>query len=204
VSPFLDMPSLVIKDKNEEGGMGIFFYKNALHGGDWVRTLQKNVFCVGIFVSYLPLKPSLTCLQIIQERLYNDDFIRSLLPETAPLSTMRIITASRYTLEESKGEGKPGEGCIKALSCVFRYVCYSECVATWLQAPHLPPSTAGRAWLGQLLTIHPFFLMWMQRRALSRPVLLIRTGISWAWTKFAARLGYLRMILLTIPIIISR
>lgn len=36
VSPFLSAPALVIKHKNEEGGMGIYFYKNAVHGGDWI------------------------------------------------------------------------------------------------------------------------------------------------------------------------
>merc|ERR1711871_173073 len=56
VSPWLEDHTLVIKDKNEEGGMGIHFYKNAIHGGDW----------------------------IIQKRLSNDDFVQSLLPEQCP------------------------------------------------------------------------------------------------------------------------
>lgn len=47
--------------------MGLFFFKNATAGGDW----------------------------IIQERLENDAFVSSLLPEKAPLSTMRVISASR-------------------------------------------------------------------------------------------------------------
>lgn len=100
ISPFLDMPAVVIKDKNEEvrrghlvfcdnwwrfvshvfsilsccvffsiyqGGMGLYFFKNATAGGDW----------------------------IIQERLDNDAFVSSLLPDNAPLSTMRVISASR-------------------------------------------------------------------------------------------------------------
>ena len=33
VSPFLKAESIVCKDRNEEGGMGIHFFKNALHGG---------------------------------------------------------------------------------------------------------------------------------------------------------------------------
>lgn len=36
VSPFLKSPAIVVKHRNEEGGMGIFFYKNALEGGDWI------------------------------------------------------------------------------------------------------------------------------------------------------------------------
>ena len=50
-----------------KGGMGLFFFKNATEGGDW----------------------------IIQERLENDAFVTSLLPDNAPLSTMRVISASR-------------------------------------------------------------------------------------------------------------
>ncbi|CAM9106972.1 unnamed protein product [Choristocarpus tenellus] len=91
ISPFLDVPELVIKDKDEEGGMGLFFYKNATIGGSW----------------------------IIQERLHNSNFISSLLPDGAPLSTMRVITASRWWIEKRTG-GNPGESSIKPLSCVFR------------------------------------------------------------------------------------
>lgn len=47
--------------------MGLYFFKNATAGGDW----------------------------IIQERLDNDAFVSALLPENAPLSTMRVISASR-------------------------------------------------------------------------------------------------------------
>ena len=50
-----------------QGGMGLYFFKNATAGGDW----------------------------IIQERLDNDAFVSSLLPDNAPLSTMRVISASR-------------------------------------------------------------------------------------------------------------
>jgi hypothetical protein len=70
VSPYLKTPSLVIKDTNEEGGMGIFFYKNAVCGGQW----------------------------IIQERLHNAEAIRALLPDDAPLSTVRVITTSAWSL----------------------------------------------------------------------------------------------------------
>ena len=98
--------------------MGIFFYKNATEGGNW----------------------------IIQERIHNSDFVNSMLPPNAPLSTFRIITMSRSSLNLNErdleieksdshdsrdsdyghnnidGDGeedKVGSG-IKALSCVFR------------------------------------------------------------------------------------
>mmetsp|Transcript_20238 Transcript_20238/g.63605 ORF Transcript_20238/g.63605 Transcript_20238/m.63605 type:complete len:440 (-) Transcript_20238:292-1611(-) len=66
VSPILDVPKLCIKHRNEEGGMGIHFYENALNGGDW----------------------------IVQEVLSNEDSIAELLPGDAPLSTFRVMTAS--------------------------------------------------------------------------------------------------------------
>lgn len=71
VSPYFDQfKNLVCKNKNIEGGMGIFFYQNAAHGGDW----------------------------IIQERLDNAEWLQQLLPPNAPLSTMRVITTSTYAL----------------------------------------------------------------------------------------------------------
>lgn len=73
VSPFNDtMESIVCKNKLIEGGMGIHFYKNAAFDGDW----------------------------IIQERLHNAPWLRELLPSNAPLSTMRIITTSTFSLSE--------------------------------------------------------------------------------------------------------
>jgi hypothetical protein len=89
VSPFLDTPGIVVKHKNEEGGLGIHFYKNATDGGDW----------------------------IIQERIQNSDWVSSLLPKGAPLSTFRVITQSRAALEMSK---PPQKEDVTALSCVFR------------------------------------------------------------------------------------
>lgn len=92
VSPYMKAPqSLVIKDRNEEGGMGIFMFDNAVSGGDW----------------------------IIQEKLENSPFLKKLLPEDAPLSTFRIITASRYGLGRSEEE-LGGIAGVKSLSCVFR------------------------------------------------------------------------------------
>ena len=75
VSPFLDrIPSLVCKNKNIEGGMGIHFFQNAAHGGDW----------------------------ILQERLENADWLNALLPANAPLSTMRVITTSTWALRQTE------------------------------------------------------------------------------------------------------
>jgi hypothetical protein len=70
VSPYLEYPSLVVKNRNVEGGMGIFFYTNATNGGDW----------------------------IIQEKIHNSDFVSSLLPSNPPLSTFRVITQSRASI----------------------------------------------------------------------------------------------------------
>jgi len=99
VSPWLEIEQLVIKDKNEEGGMGIHFFKNAVHGGDW----------------------------IIQTKLSNDAFISSLLPKKSPLSTLRVITSSRGGLRQgsTSGPSAPLAGMVQpsditALSCVFR------------------------------------------------------------------------------------
>jgi hypothetical protein len=65
VTPVItDVPEMVCKHKNIEGGMGIHMFKNAVHGGDW----------------------------ILQERLDNCKELKALLPETAPLSTFRVIT----------------------------------------------------------------------------------------------------------------
>ena len=50
---------------------------------------------------------------IIQEKLSNDAFLSTLLPEDAPLSTFRVITSSRVSLD---GDGAE----VRALSCVFR------------------------------------------------------------------------------------
>jgi hypothetical protein len=90
VSPYLKSPSaIVVKHRNEEGGLGIFFYRNAAHGGDW----------------------------IIQERIQNSEWVSTLLPPKAPLSTFRVITQSRASLDLSK---TPLLNDVTALSCVFR------------------------------------------------------------------------------------
>eukprot|EP01083_Nonionella_stella_P228243 809047_1 len=89
ISPYLESPGIVVKHKNEEGGLGIYFYKNATDGGDW----------------------------IIQERIENSAWVSSLLPSPAPLSTFRVITQSRASIDIHK-EAKVED--ITALSCVFR------------------------------------------------------------------------------------
>lgn len=101
VSPFLDTPAIVLKHKNEEGGLGIHFYKNATHGGDW----------------------------IIQEKIQNSDWVSSILPSNAPLSTFRVITQSRASIhidnsnDDDDHTNKPPTPTVEqitALSCVFR------------------------------------------------------------------------------------
>jgi len=72
VTPVItDVPELVCKHKNIEGGMGIHMFKNAVHGGDW----------------------------ILQERLSNCEELQALLPATAPLSTFRVITMVDPTVD---------------------------------------------------------------------------------------------------------
>ena len=71
VSPFYTSPRrMVVKNKNIEGGMGIYFFDNAVHGGDY----------------------------ILQAELQNADWLATLLPSRAPLSTLRIITSSSWTM----------------------------------------------------------------------------------------------------------
>ena len=89
VSPYLSTPAIVVKHRNEEGGMGIFFYKNATEGGDW----------------------------IIQERIQNSAWVSKMLPSPAPLSTFRVITESRASIDVNQ---TPKRGDVTALSCVFR------------------------------------------------------------------------------------
>ena len=91
VSPFLSTGGIVVKHRNEEGGMGIHFFKNATAGGDW----------------------------IIQERIENSAWVSTLLPKNAPLSTFRVITQSRSSINWHKGKNVSLSD-ITALSCVFR------------------------------------------------------------------------------------
>ncbi|CAD7963814.1 unnamed protein product [Amoebophrya sp. A25] len=104
----LRMHTLVCKDANEEGGMGIHFFHNAAQGGDW----------------------------ILQEKLENATALTFLLPDPCPLSTFRVLTSSEGSYVSSPS-GKSGamkassggqsssgevsaEDKIQILTCVFR------------------------------------------------------------------------------------
>jgi hypothetical protein len=84
VTPCLKVKEIVCKDRNEEGGMGIAFFKNAEHGGDW----------------------------IIQERFENSEFLSNLLPSNPPLSTLRVITSSRHGGLHVDGKGIEALSCV--------------------------------------------------------------------------------------------
>lgn len=87
VSPSIRIPKIVCKHRNEEGGLGYKSFSNAAHGGDW----------------------------IIQEHLSNSTSkLGAVLPENAPLSTFRVITAA--TPLDAAGSAYQ----TRALSCVFR------------------------------------------------------------------------------------
>lgn len=91
VSPSMSASGIMCKHRNEEGGLGIHAFKNACVGGDW----------------------------IIQQTLANSPFLASMLPDNAPLSTFRVISASRGGLKSGTGEPVVMDD-IKALSCVWR------------------------------------------------------------------------------------
>jgi hypothetical protein len=92
VTPWMRTPKLIVKHRNEEGGLGFHAFANCTAGGNW----------------------------IIQEALENDEFVSSLLPDDAPLSTFRVVSASRGGMDDNGGaSAASGEG-VTALSCVFR------------------------------------------------------------------------------------
>lgn len=74
VTPFMETQGIVVKHKHIEGGMGLHIYRSFTEGGDW----------------------------IIQAKLSNSEFVASLLPADAPLSTFRVITASRHWLQQQQ------------------------------------------------------------------------------------------------------
>ena len=89
-SPWLKLPAkLIVKHRNEEGGLGIAVYSNACVGGDW----------------------------IIQECLDNHADLAALLPGNAPLSTLRLVTASRACMREGAAAAASD---ISVLSCCWR------------------------------------------------------------------------------------
>ena len=89
-SPWLKLPAkLIVKHRNEEGGLGIPVYSNACVGGDW----------------------------IIQECLDNHADLAALLPGNAPLSTLRLVTASRACRREGAAAAASD---ISVLSCCWR------------------------------------------------------------------------------------
>eukprot|EP00940_MAST-03C_sp_MAST-3C-sp2_P002396 g2396.t1 len=101
VSPSLDLPGVILKHRNEEGGLGFARYFSPHGGGNW----------------------------IVQPILRNGPEVSRLLPENAPLSTFRVITASRGGINGSSGSGDSGAGTsskskddplVRALSVVFR------------------------------------------------------------------------------------
>eukprot|EP00605_Chrysophyceae_sp_TOSAG23-4_P001435 GSChrysophyteH1.ASY1.ANO1.1563.1 assembled CDS len=100
VSPFMHKPqTIVVKNKNIEGGMGIHFFQNAVHGGEW----------------------------ILQDKLQNAHWLDKLLPKPAPLSTMRVITSCEYTLAKhghaesiDTSDLSTAKKYVKALSAVLR------------------------------------------------------------------------------------
>jgi len=91
VTPSLRCKGIVVKHRNEEGGLGFQAFANAVHGGDW----------------------------IIQEKIDNGPDLMAMLPHDAPLSTLRVITASSLGLSDEARYGMEGDD-ITALSCAFR------------------------------------------------------------------------------------
>jgi len=100
VSPFMkDVDVMIAKHKSIEGGMGIHFFPNAATGGDW----------------------------ILQKKIHNARWLSNLLPPTAPLSTMRVITFSTWSLSHTAPPVFPTTATdadaskyVEALSAVFR------------------------------------------------------------------------------------
>ncbi|GAB5362490.1 hypothetical protein AAMO2058_000801400 [Amorphochlora amoebiformis] len=94
VTPWLDLGMIVIKHRNEEGGLGFHRFKNVSQGGEW----------------------------IIQPALENTGSIAKLLPKDAPLSTFRVLTASTpgFQSTNKEEETKTKNPTIKTLTTVFR------------------------------------------------------------------------------------
>lgn len=100
-SPWLrETARLVVKHRNEEGGLGLHTFTNAACGGDW----------------------------ILQAWLRNGETIARLLPSEAPLSTLRLVSASRACCKRdggvgsggAHGKGRANEDDVSVLSGCFR------------------------------------------------------------------------------------
>eukprot|EP00466_Bigelowiella_natans_P011228 jgi/Bigna1/87251/estExt_fgenesh1_pg.C_180084 len=129
VTPWLDDAMMVVKHKNEEGGLGFYRYKNVTAGGrpyyhelsctaasvysvyhTLLITNLSDGFSVQIVSSNLPMH-SMTAPQLhgfnatvatttlTSLLLLHTGTIRKLLPTNAPLSTFRVLTASTHGLE---------------------------------------------------------------------------------------------------------
>lgn len=90
-SPHERMPKLIVKHRNEEGGLGLHVYRNAACGGDW----------------------------IIQRAYDNHESVARLLPAIAPLSTLRLVTSSRACMRRRPREELEAED-VSILSACFR------------------------------------------------------------------------------------
>jgi len=77
VTPWFKADKVIVKHRNEEGGLGIHTFHSAHDGGDWV----------------------------VQELLKNSKDLSSLLPPNAPLSTLRIVTSSADFLSPCRSPG---------------------------------------------------------------------------------------------------
>jgi hypothetical protein len=99
VSPFLELQSIVCKNKNIEGGMGIHFFKvSKIRPSVWTASANEYF---GNATGVCEQNATIGGDWIIQEKLTNADWLNELLPENAPLSTLRIITASTWSLGKS-------------------------------------------------------------------------------------------------------
>jgi len=121
VTPVMDQPvTLVAKDVLEEGGMGIHVLQNVLHGGRW----------------------------ILQEKLSNCDAVKQLLPEKAPLSTMRVLTGSMGALKDlgSPCVRRPKAFCLATVWRAGRQGASTDHSCIMVNVPNgLSSETLGRA-----------------------------------------------------------
>ena len=99
VSPWLKTPKLVVKHRNEEGGLGMHTFTNADAGGDWiVQAWLRNAPEVRA-AAVLERAPRAGTARVHPSRVWHVHRMRAqvarLLPHDAPLSTLRLVTASR-------------------------------------------------------------------------------------------------------------